>query len=57
MLNRLKKLAPKTESFLMKVVGTEDNIPVCGFYKRNAESDLLSSLNDTIIVLNEQKDA
>ena len=44
---KLRKLAPKSEKFYMKVVGDEEGIPVVHFYKR-AENNLLASLNDTI---------
>ena len=47
MADHLRKLAPKTDLFYMKVVGKLEGIPVVEFYKRT-ENNYLASLNDTL---------
>lgn len=47
MADHLRKLAPISDVFYMKVVGEHEKSPVVELYKRT-ESNLLASLNDTL---------
>ncbi|CAK9832538.1 Tudor domain-containing protein 7 [Anthophora retusa] len=48
MVAKLKELAPKREPLLVKVVSSEDGIPVVELFKRIQPSNMLVSINNTL---------
>lgn len=53
MVTKLAEIAPKGEPLLVKVVSTENDIPVIELFKRIQPSNMLVSINNTLALEDE----